>query len=380
MGWKGTPWPKWPEGNELFVILLTARQRTAEDTENVSLDIDTVAPNNLSLPAVLKILVEGTGDQKIRLILDMHRQNYHKPADTLKAVLNKAGVPIRVLALVVIAIALCPECRAHARGGAKPHTSLQFYFAFNERVGLDLVFYDEFVFLLFVDYGTRFSRLWALASKEEIEIERAFRRAWAGLFGRPQETISDMESAVNSDRFGVYLENLGTKRLMIKAKEDHEGLGVINRRAGLFQRAAPVLHNELAKIYNDVEPEDLASEIEMAMNTVLTFGGQTPYACLLGVDPGELSIDEPWPKSHIDADHLSFYPMLRGRLAEEKPCIVRWCSSAWSSRSLIAPAQTTRSTTRSETSLSGARRTPRRTESPDGGDRWRFTKRQAKVV
>jgi hypothetical protein len=33
------------------------------------------------------------------------------------------------------------------------------------------------------------------------------------------------------------------------------------------------------------------------------------------VDPGELRIDEPWPKSHVDADQLPFYPMLRGRLA-----------------------------------------------------------------
>ena len=74
-------------------------------------------------------------------------------------------------------------------------------------------------------------------------------------------------------------------------KEDKTRLGLINHKCLLFRRTASQVIADLAREHIRVDPEDVAAEIQMAVNTMISYGGPTPYACLYGCDPNELIND-----------------------------------------------------------------------------------------
>ena len=47
----------------------------------------------------------------------------------------------------------------------------------------------------------------------------------------------------------------------------------------------PKIQAKLTSEGIDIEPEDLAAETELAANTMISYGGKTPYECLYGELP-----------------------------------------------------------------------------------------------
>ena len=76
--------------------------------------------NDRSLPTTLRVLATGSREQKLDLLLKLHRRLYHRPPAELRTLLHRAGVPWTVLPLVATACSLCPTCRQWQVGGTRP--------------------------------------------------------------------------------------------------------------------------------------------------------------------------------------------------------------------------------------------------------------------
>ena len=78
---------------------------------------EAVGGNNAlaSLPKFLEVLQSGNRDEKLDLLLKMHKRLYHKEAEELRKLLSRSGVPLSSLTLVQEAVESCPIC-ANWRG------------------------------------------------------------------------------------------------------------------------------------------------------------------------------------------------------------------------------------------------------------------------
>jgi hypothetical protein len=240
-------------------------------------------------------LVGGTDTAKLRLLLALHKRLYHKPEEELRDLLHRAGLPLRVLAMVGDAVATCVECRRWARIGTKPSAKGRLASRFNDLVYADLILFDSppLIYMIMVDDALRFTTIAHVDYKSYESLETAVRRSWISLSGQPRRLRSDKESSLAGDAFGLFLEKQGTQRELVNVGADGQGLmGVLDRRVQLFRTMAPKLADVLAADAITIQPEDLASEVQYAMNTQLSYGGITPYACLFGRLPRAIFNDE----------------------------------------------------------------------------------------
>ena len=158
----------------------------------------------LPLSQTLQTLVEGTTEDKIRLILTLHRRYFHKPAEELRTILQRLGIPIRSLALVKTAIDHCEVCRRWQRVGAKPAIKFNLSPTFNQLIYGDVAFIGNESYLLLVDDAVRFCIVHEIDLKDFTGLEQAFRRGWLAHFGPPAALRTDKERALATDKFGLY--------------------------------------------------------------------------------------------------------------------------------------------------------------------------------
>ena len=229
------------------------------------------------LPGILQCLADGTTDEKIKMILQLHKRFYHKSASQLRALLQKAGVPLRALALVETACDLCTICKAWARRGTIPSVKARLSGSFNELVYGDLVFFESQVYLFLVDDCIRWVIIEAIEYKDFISLEQAFRRAWVAHYGPPKRFRCDREGGLSNDAFGTYLEKLGCQRELVTADFDHTKLSPLDRRVGIFREMAPRLADDLSKDIVSIEREDIAAECQYALNSQLVSEKCSPY-------------------------------------------------------------------------------------------------------
>ena len=260
-----------------------------------------------NLPGFLKILQSGTSEEKSNLILALHRRLYHKPAAELRILLQRAGVPLTVLAQVSSIIETCEACNKWSRSHAKPVVKTRTAPRFNHTVYGDLVFFTNFTLAIFVDEALRVVALKVCESKELSNCERMFRRTWICRYGPPRVFRSDWESAFAADDFGLFCERYGMERQLMKADQSHSWLGVLDRRVQLLRAMLPRLAEELASEHIAYEPEDLASEAEYCLNSLLNYGGYSPYECLHGCNPNPLFDDESEYQAQLGSDSIAFF-------------------------------------------------------------------------
>ena len=67
--------------------------------------------------------------------------------------LKLAGAPVRTIALIPEALQLCLECWRDQRLLAKPRISMRFVTVFNYEVFLDLLFFDDWIFMVLDGFG-----------------------------------------------------------------------------------------------------------------------------------------------------------------------------------------------------------------------------------
>ena len=123
-------------------------ESTVIETIEDRIDMDNI--NSSSLPDVLKVLANGTEEQKLRMLTSLHKRlNHPKPA-AMRKLLTKSGIPIRVLALVDAAVDLCVQCKRWAVPHSSPAVRTHVASRFNFLVYVDLLFISDHAIILMV--------------------------------------------------------------------------------------------------------------------------------------------------------------------------------------------------------------------------------------
>ncbi len=65
------------------------------------------AGSDVALPNILQVISEGAMYEKLKMILRLRKQLYHKSADQLRMLLRHAGAPLNGLVYVGDAVKLC---------------------------------------------------------------------------------------------------------------------------------------------------------------------------------------------------------------------------------------------------------------------------------
>jgi hypothetical protein len=162
---------------------------------------------------------------------------------------------------------------------------------FNGLVYGDLVFLSAPVnmsFQVLIDDAIRYTTIRAVDYKDYSCLEKSFRRGWISLFGPMNVFRTDKEAAYASDQFGIYLEKIGTRRELVESGQYHGPLSVLDRRIELLRTYVPLLIDALSTDHIIIEADDLACELELVLNTSLTYKSVSPYMCLYGAMPKEL--------------------------------------------------------------------------------------------
>ena len=288
-----------------WVVMLYARNSTDVD---LPLELRLTAAEQLaikvaddkqplhSLPGFLAALVNGDENEKIELILSLHRRLYHKPPAEMKILLQKSGAPLHAIALVTKALepqgGYCSICRNWSKSHAKPILKTNTSARFNNTVYMDLVFFDRFILVVGVDEATRYTRIATVDYKTYDSLEQAVRREWLRHFGPMRIFRSDRESAFAGEQFGVFLERYGIQRELVRADDQHSWLGILDRRVQLIRYMLPKLIDQLSEDYLIVDVEDSIAEVEFCVNSMIYYGGYSPYECLFGSNPNSIWNDE----------------------------------------------------------------------------------------
>ena len=104
--------------------MLNAVDPYAEDGVAEGIDIEVAegsTTNEHAYPAggILRALRAG-GERAARALMSLHRKYYHASADTMKRLLDMAGVPEAVIAEIPEVLKNCKVCRTWERPRTKP--------------------------------------------------------------------------------------------------------------------------------------------------------------------------------------------------------------------------------------------------------------------
>jgi hypothetical protein len=169
------------------------------------------------------------------------------------------------------------------------------------------------IFLVIVDDAIRVTTVWHVEYKDFVSLEQAFRHSWVRRFGPPQRLRCDRESALAGEHFAVYAEKIGTSLELVVSGEHHGFLGPLDMRFQIIRHHAPILLDILASECISIEYQDLAAELELDLNTMLTYGGVAPYTCLYGSLPRAVFSDES-ENLTMCSDSEPFYEMQQVRM------------------------------------------------------------------
>ena len=287
----------------------------ATPLETVAEQADRDAIATRSLPVVLKGLVEGNSEEQISIILALHKRLYHRKSGELRELLNKSGVPMRVLTLVEEACNRCEVCRRWSAVSTKAAVKTRLSGRFNHMIYADLVFVGQppSMYFVCVDDAIRYTTVAYLEYKNIQCLEKILRRSWIQHYGPPQIIRSDREGSMASEAFGVVCEKLGIKRELVTAGESHGFLGPLDRRVQIIRNHAPILMDLLSEAHINIEYEDLAAEMQIDLNTGLSYAGTTPYTCLYGVQPRPVFFEDS-EEITASSDNEPFYEHQQVRL------------------------------------------------------------------
>ena len=121
--WQIIPWKKWEfvkyAKKPAWTMLLYGREGTDADKaasleaspwHELASAVEDVQVPLTHLPTVMKNLIYGTSEDKEKTIMSLHRKLYHKPGAELRILMQRAGVPLHVLATVEEIVKTCQVC------------------------------------------------------------------------------------------------------------------------------------------------------------------------------------------------------------------------------------------------------------------------------
>ena len=262
-----------------WTIIVFGREASEHDmTGNTASPLDTVlaqrqstALGHIALPEFLRTLAEGSEEERLKMILLLHKRLYHKPPDDLRRTLVQAGAPLHSSSLVSKAVAMCDVCNTWAKAHAKPTMKTLHSARFNAIVYIDLIYFDRFIVFIGVDEAIRFTVLAIADYKDTHSLMTIFRREWIRWFGPPRVVRSDKEGAFSGDECGIEFERLGIQRQLVVAGQQHSYLGILDRRVQIVRHFLPRLMQQLSEEAVFCEAEDAVSECQFCVNSLMLY-------------------------------------------------------------------------------------------------------------
>ena len=102
----------------------------------------------------------------------------------------------------------------------------------NAKVETDLIFWQDYIIIHFVDRATRWQSASLVPSRSAADLVAALDKSWVKLFGPVKELIMDGETSLASEECAAYLDRHGIKRLP-RAPGQHAQY--VGRRGGLLK-------------------------------------------------------------------------------------------------------------------------------------------------
>ena len=258
--------------------------------------------------------------QAKRLILGLHERLWHAPAQDVRNILKRCGMPPAVIQLAAEAVSSCRICRKFARAGRRPqYKGADLAQHFNETVQIDLFKFDNEWYLLTIDEATRYKIATKTEGRDLDSILDAMMRSWIRYFGPMKVLISDQETSLMTVGAGTELQRLGIQRrpggtTSKKQGQKHTATGLVEKHADMIKLTMHKLRAEAERWGIEVQGEELAAEASMAANTTHNVGGYAPVTMLFGIMPrGFLEPEEPIYDEGIGPDESSFERAVRLR-------------------------------------------------------------------
>ena len=101
--------------------------------------------------------------------------------------------------------------------------------------------------------------------------------------------LSDQESSLASDDFGRLCDKFGSERWLAGSDPHHLGRGGKHTSTGLAEKHMDLVKLSMLKLKADVDEgsspathDEIAAEVMLAQNCLLSYGGVTPTTAVLG--------------------------------------------------------------------------------------------------
>ena len=241
----------------------------------------------------LRAIRTGNLAMRKRLLRKLHLRWWHANLKSMTTILQRAGLPRDVLALVPDIVDTCSVCRKWTQPLPNSVASVSIPDTFNQQVECDIVFIYKKIVLHFLDRCTRWHSAIEVKDKTPDSFMHGIHRAWITTHGPMKQLFMDGERGVaESSRSTLFLARLGI-RLMPRAPQQH---------ARYVERRGKLLRDVIHRIDSQLEREGLTeipfefrlSEAVFAGNALVSVNNTTPYNAVYGRVPKLLpDIDQP---------------------------------------------------------------------------------------
>ena len=141
-----------------------------------------------------------------------------------------------------------------------------------------------------IDETTRYTFAGHVKSKRFEDLRDCLLQGWFRYFGPPKIFLSDQESSLAGEDFGRLCDKFNVERWLAGSDPHHLGRGGKHTTTGLAEKHIDLTKLTMLKLQADVSeaglpaaPEELAAEVMLAQNTLLSYGGVTPPMAVIGV-------------------------------------------------------------------------------------------------
>ena len=239
---------------------------------------------------VLRTLRMATIPQAKVTLRKLHIRWWHASAQSMKKLLDRAGVPSAVLNLIDPIIQTCSACRNWAKPQPENVANVDLPDQFNHQVEADMMFvYDVIIFHL-IDRSTRWYHSIVVPNREEGTLIDAI-DSWVRVHGPMKELYMDQETAIQaSDEVLQYFSRHG---IHYEPRAKGQQVAYIDRRGALVREVMHKIVEQLKIEKIKLPIRFVLSEATFCTNAMVTVNNSTPYNCVYGRVPHILpSIDQ----------------------------------------------------------------------------------------
>ena len=230
----------------------------------------------------LRILRTGTEVQRKNELRKLHIRWWHAPRASMEKILRAAGLPTQVLSMIPQVIDTCRECRAWMKNGPSITPSPNMITETNHKVEADILFYRTYMAFHLVDRADRWHAAVEVKSKTTPSLCDAISVAWISIHGPFKFLVIDGERGLNCDEAKAYLNTHG---IQLKPRAPGQHAQIIERRGAILRHSMHLIEEQLAKEGITISFTRLLAEAVFAGNSLVSYGGATPYNARFGRQP-----------------------------------------------------------------------------------------------